>query len=222
MCVCVCMNVYNHFQKDGWILRSVKTYKMIYLCCFHIATQTIKKAEPHLKYSFTTKIKIRKTLWVKPGRWATVQSWWFIFCIPLPWIFRVKLSKLHVFACRINHEREPENQRYERTNLSLQSSVKFSSSSRAANTKGRLCIGKCGPPSFLTLVDSLAKEYWHWFNTVQVPDPYYSPCPNCHQHGTSHSANGRHRLSAPWIESGSLWKTPSSQRHWKLAWIWLC
>lgn len=43
----------------------------------------------------------------------TVWSLWFIFCIPLTWIFRVKLSKLHIFACRINHERKPEHQRFE-------------------------------------------------------------------------------------------------------------
>lgn len=131
---------------------------MIYLCCFHIVTAAIKNTEAYLQYSFTRKVKIRKTLGVKPGRRPTVWSLWFVFCIPLKWIFRVKLSKLHVLACRINHQHKPEHQRFEWTNFSLQSSAKFSNSARAANTKGGLYFGKCGPPPFFTLADSLAKQ----------------------------------------------------------------
>jgi len=92
---------------------------MIYLCCFHIVTATIKKTEAYLRYSFTTKVKTRKTLGLKPGRRPIVWSLWFVFYIPLTWTFRAKLSKLHIFACRINDQHKPEHQRFEWTDFSL-------------------------------------------------------------------------------------------------------
>lgn len=115
---------------------------MIYPWCFHIGTAALEKAESFLQYHCTTKVELRKTLRAVPR--PAVWSLSFAFCIPLPWIFRVKLSCLHVFACRVNRQHKPEHPGFERADLSPQSGAWSSSSAPAADAEGRLYAGDVG------------------------------------------------------------------------------